>query len=303
MTPFAPIAIGNAQLQARINPLGADLCSLRDSHGNELMGKIVTALPTEPGQPQYHWTCHAPILFPMVGTAHADTVRFDGNPHAMTLHGFALSRLFSVVSQDDDGVVLALTDDEGTHIAYPFRFRLEVTFRLEGATLVNEAVIVNLSDTAMPASFGFHPAFAWPLPYGEERAGHRLTFSHPEPDTLRLLTDAGTLDERRRPSPIDGTVLTLEDSLFTEDALIWDDVRSDRVTYGATQGPALEIAFPDTPMLGVWTKPGADFVCIEPWHGIADVEGYDGDFRDRPGVFELAAGESRRITMRITLLS
>ena len=73
------------------------------------------------------------------------------------------------------------------------------------------------------------------------------------------------------------------------------------MTYGAFGGPTLDVAFPDTPSLGVWTKPGAAFVCIEPWHGIADPSGYAGEFRDKPGVFEIAAGEAETITMSVTL--
>ena len=60
---------------------------------------------------------------------------------------------------------------------------------------------------------------------------------------------------------------------------------------------------PDAPYLGVWSKPGADFVCIEPWHGITDPEGFSGDFTEKPGVFVLKAGDSLATTMAITLLS
>ena len=81
-----------------------------------------------------------------------------------------------------------------------------------------------------------------------------------------------------------------------------DPVASQTVDYGAAQGPVLRVAFPDTPRLGIWTKPGAHYVCIEPWHGIADPEGFTGDFRDKPGVFEVAPGDTKRIAMSVTLI-
>ena len=65
----------------------------------------------------------------------------------------------------------------------------------------------------------------------------------------------------------------------------------------------LDIAFPDTPMLGIWTKPGAHYVCVEPWHGIADPEGYTGEFTDKPGVFTVAPGAERRIALSVTLVA
>ena len=73
------------------------------------------------------------------------------------------------------------------------------------------------------------------------------------------------------------------------------------MTYGAATGPHLRIAFPDTDKLGVWTKPGAAFVCVEPWHGIADPEGFTGEFANKPGVFAVAPRDVKRIGMSVTL--
>ena len=129
---------------------------------------------------------------------------------------------------------------------------------------------------------------------------HREIFPADEPDALRRLGEDGGILPGRRPSPLDGRTLHLADTLFTEDALIWDAVRSRSVRYGAPGKPQLDVAF-DAPMLGIWTKPGAHFVCIEPWHGLADPAGYEGDFRDKPGVFEIAPGDSWQCEMRVTL--
>lgn len=95
-------------------------------------------------------------------------------------------------------------------------------------------------------------------------------------------------------------MLHLADALFADDALIWAPVASRSLRYGAEDGPALEIGF-DAPMLGIWTKPGARFVCIEPWWGHADPAGFAGDIRDKPGIMLLAPGETRHFTMRVTL--
>ena len=220
----------------------------------------------------------------------------------MPKHGFARHSLFDVVEASEDRAVFALTDSAETRASYPFAFRLEIAFAIEGATLAVEARVINTGDVLLPASFGFHPAFAWPLPYGEERAAHRITFEADEPDQLREIAPDGLIAAATRPSPLDGRELLLRDALFTDDALVWDHVRSQRVTYGAAQGPVLNIAFPDTPKLGIWTKPGAAYVCVEPWHGIADPEGYEGEFRAKPGVFEVAPGDTQHIRMSVTLV-
>ena len=56
-------------------------------------------------------------------------------------------------------------------------------------------------------------------------------------------------------------------------------------------------------MLGIWTKPGAHYVCVEPWHGIADPQGYTGELRDKPGIFIVAPGGEKHITMSVTLVA
>lgn len=286
------VRIGSGALAAAIDPLGAELSSLTDAGGRELMTDADPAF----------WSGRAPILFPVVGKPAGETIRVDGRAYPMKQHGFARRMEFALVARLTDLAIFALTDSPATRAVYPFAFRLEVAFRLRGATLEVDVSIENRSPGPMPASFGFHPAFAWPLPYGGDRADHRIVFDRDEPEPPRTLTPDGQIGPSPRPSPLDDRTLRLADDLFTADALIWDEVRSQRVTYGASDGPRLEIAFPDTPMLGVWTKPGASFVCIEPWHGIADPEGFTGEFRDKPGVFAIPPGGLKRIGMRVTLL-
>jgi galactose mutarotase-like enzyme len=285
------IEITSGALTAAINPLGAELTHLRDAEGRELMTDADPAF----------WTGHAPILFPIVGAVNHDKYRVDGREYHLGKHGFARRSEFALAEHDANRAVFRLTDSEETREVYPFAFALEIAFTLDGATLTLAATVSNPGDAPMLASFGFHPAFAWPLPYGRDRADHRIVFGSDEPGALRELTTDGLIMPQTRPTPLDGRTLHLADDLFTADALIWDPVESDHVTYGASDGPHLTVRFPDTPKLGVWTKPGAHYVCIEPWHGIADPEGYAGEFRDKPGVFEVAPGEHKTMTIHVTL--
>ena len=285
------IEIASAGLSAAINPFGAELTHLRDAAGRELMTDADPAW----------WTGHAPILFPIVGRLNGDVLRLDGIEYPMKQHGFARRMPFAVIEQGADRAVFRLTDSDETRAAYPFAFALDLAFRIQGATLDITARIENRGETAMPASFGWHPAFAWPLPYGAPREDHRIVFDQDEPEALRQIVPGGLIGAVPRPSPLDGRTLPLHDDLFANDALIWDPVRSRRVSYGASTGPRLDIAFPDTAKLGIWTKPGAPFICIEPWHGIADPEGFTGDFTDKPGVFAIAPGSDWSCALHVTL--
>lgn len=285
------IEITNGRLTARINPLGAELSSLTDADGRQLMTDADPAF----------WTGRAPLLFPIIGRLVDDRYRVNGRTYELPQHGFARRQMFDLVDQSDDSVRFRLTDSDVTRAVYPFAFTLDAVFTLDDATLSIDIIVTNSGDVPMPASFGFHPAFAWPLPWGGAKEDHRITFAADEPGALSAIVEGGWIAPEGRPSPLDGRVLHLKDSLFDRDALIWNPVASQSVRYDAGQGAALEVAFPDTPALGIWTKPGAHFVCIEPWHGIADPVGFDGEIWDKPGILRFGPGQSRSFTMRVTL--
>lgn len=285
------IHITSPHLSAAINPFGAELTNLRDADGRELMTDADPAF----------WTGHAPLLFPIVGRLSGDVLRIDGAKYPMKQHGFARRNAFTLVEHSASKAVFLLKDSAETRAVYPRALALRASYEIQDATLSITIDIENReTDRTLPASFGFHPAFAWPLPYGQAREDHRIVFETDEPEAIRKVTD-GLVDPARRPSPVVGRTLALADDLFTDDALIWDQPHSRSVRYGAPTGPQLRIDFPGTPMLGIWTKPGAAFVCIEPWHGIADQQGFTGDIAEKAGTFTLIPGMVKRITMAITL--
>lgn len=285
------VRIRSGQLSAAINPFGAELSSLCDAEGRELMTDADPAF----------WKGRAPILFPIVGRLNDDLLWIDGESYRMEKHGFGRRSIFDPVEVEDSSALFRMTDNSETMAQFPFHFLLEIGFAIDAATLTMTARIGNGDDRPMPVSFGWHPAFAWPLPYGAPRANHRILFEQDEPGQLKALDEAGLIAADRA-TPVDGRTLRLADALFEDDALIWDPVTSRSLRYGPPTGPRLDIAFPDTERLGIWTKPGAQYVCIEPWHGIADPVGFVGDFREKPGVFEIGPGDSWQCEMRVTLV-
>src|ERR1700678_334922 len=285
------VSLGSGDLTAEVNPLGAQLSALRDGTGRDLLWD---------GDPSV-WTGRAPLLFPIVGTLAGGCYRLGSNVHQLPRHGFARGRLFEVTEATSAAASFRLTADAASLRVYPFQFELGVRFGLQGPPLSITTYIRNVGDEEMPASFGYHPAFRWPLPYGRERSSHFIEFACDEPDPIRRLNADGLLTMERHPTPISDRRLALADALFRDDVVIFDAIHSSSVTYGAGTGPRLRISYPDTPYLGVWTKPGANFICIEPWHGVSDLAGFSGDFTAKPGVFMVAPGACMPITVAIAL--
>jgi galactose mutarotase-like enzyme len=285
------VTIASPFLTAEISALGAELQSLVDGEGRQFMTDADPAF----------WRGHAPVLFPIVGRLNNDRYQLDGVEYDMPKHGFARRSQFETVRPDGASVTFRLIDSEATRAIYPFAFALELAFALQGRILSMTATVINTGDKPMPASFGFHPAFAWPLPFGGSKEEHAIRFEHDEPGMLKEITSEGLIAAKQRPSPVVGNVLRLEDGLFSNDALVWDALHSQRLEYGVPGKPGLSIAFPDTSKLGIWMKPGARYVCVEPWAGIADPEDYSGEFRSKPGVFEVRPGANRAFRMSVTV--
>jgi galactose mutarotase-like enzyme len=151
----------------------------------------------------------------------------------------------------------------------------------------------------MPASLGFHPAFRWPLPYGAARDAHDIQFAFAEPAPIRRLDDNGLVLPTTQPSPVRDRQLLLDDALFAQDVVIFDRLVSRQLSYGAPESPRLLISFAAATHLGLWTRPGAPFICIEPWRGVADPVGFDEEFERKPGLFRVPPGDSRSLAMQI----
>lgn len=283
------IVIAGAGLSAAISPHGAELQWLRDTGGRDLLWD---------GDPAF-WTGRAPLLFPIVGRANGDVIRVDGVDYPMGQHGFARRRDFVSIAQDATSAHLRLTADAETRAVYPFDFALDVAFTIRGAALTMVATLSNPGAAPLPASFGYHPALRWPLPSGQPPASHRIVFAENESAPIRRIDSNGLLRPDPLPTPIAGRTLRLDDALFGEGALILDRIVSRRLVYGVPGAPALEIDFPDMDALGIWTKPGAGYLCIEPWVGHADPAGFVGELRDKPGIITVPPGGSRAFTMRI----
>jgi len=249
------------------------------------------------------WSGRAPLLFPIVGVLVNGSYRCGSKTYRLPRHGFARDRTFSIEEVTSSTAVFRLSADEASLLVYPFRFELAVRFELAGPTLSLTTSIYNKGESATPASFGYHPGFRWPLPFGQPRASHFVEFDSEEPASIRRIDSAGLLMPERQPTPVSGRRLTLADALFRDDVLIFDEITSRSVVYGSDEGPRIRVSFPDAPYLGIWTKPGAHFICIEPWHGVTDRQGFSGDFTEKEGVFMLQAGNIRTTTMTITLLA
>ena len=273
------IHLQHGEYEAEVAPLGAELTALR-WRGLDLLWN---------GDPRW-WGRRAPVLFPVVGRLNGDTLRHEDRSHHLPQHGFARDLPWETLGADDRSAALRLCDSSKTREGYPFTFDLTQRLVLSNSGLQAVFTLTNPGPGDLIACLGVHPAFRWPLP-GGSRDEHRIEFESDEPEPMRRLKN-GLLREAPQPSPLIASPLLLNDTLFTDDALIFDRLRSRHLRFTAPGVPVVEMAW-DFPHFGIWTKPGAPFICLEPWQGFADPEGFNGEFRGKPGVTRLAPNETR----------
>ncbi|MCW3474111.1 aldose 1-epimerase family protein [Limobrevibacterium gyesilva] len=283
-------SITGSGLTATVQADGAELCSLQDAAGREMLWQAHPA-----------WPRHAPVLFPIVGTLKDNRLLHRGRAYTMGRHGFARDRRFAWVERTATLCRLVLTDDAATRAVYPFAFRLEVTYAVNGGGLEITFAVTNTGDEILPASMGAHPAFNWPLRPGAAKDAHLLVFSADEPWPIRRVTAEGLLRPEALPSPIEGRVLKLHEGLFADDAIILDRPASNAVRFTAPDGPAIDVVWDGFPELGIWSRPGVDLLCIEPWRGMSSPVAFAGEFMEKPGLMLIPPGARRAAMHRISL--
>lgn len=263
--------------------------------GAELTSLVAVATGLEylwPADPAV-WARHAPVLFPIVGRLPQDAYLHQGQTYKLGQHGFARDRAFAVRRHSEAELVFQLRDDEATRAMYPFAFELTISYTLRGSVLTVGWQVRNpSSDAELLFSIGAHPAFRCPLLPGEKFEDYFFAFDHPVTLSRHLL-EGGLLTGETASLLEKEQELPLSYPLFAEDALVFKHYDFTRLALRSRRSPHfVQLQFDGFPYLGLWTKgPGAGFVCVEPWQGIASPVGAPAELSDKEGILTLAAGQ------------
>lgn len=266
--------ISNAYLIASFQAKGAELISL--------IGKETGIEYIWQADPSY-WPRHAPVLFPIVGRLKEDAFSYQNKMYRMSQHGFARDETFSVVSLEQDQIHFSLTGSLQMLEKFPFRFNLLISYKLVGATLEVNYEVRNTNTTTMYFSIGGHPAFNCPLAGRGSRSDYWLEFAQHEEAVTQLLMNGLLSGETRR--ALEGRRLPVTDELFEADALVFKHLKSDSVSLCNKDKNWLTCHFGGFPYLGIWSRNSqSPFVCIEPWHGLADNHSHDQELERKEGI-------------------
>ncbi len=262
-------------------PEGAELCSIFNKQTN--LEYLWQAGPA--------WPKHAPILFPIVGQLKDNLYHHNGKKYSLDRHGFARTKTFKLIDEQQSSVEYQLTSSSETLDVYPFEFDLKIRYELQGANLKIIYIVQNKGNNEMLFSIGAHPAFKVPLVEGENYGDYFLEFNKEE-NADRWLLNKGLLDNNSKPMLENTNTLPLTKSLFYEDALVFKNLKSNVISLkNKKNNHGLHFKFENYPYFGIWAAKNADFVCLEPWHGIADSVISDQQLKNKEGIISLPPGK------------
>lgn len=244
------------------------------------------------GDPAY-WGKFSPVLFPIVGGLKDNTYFYKGQAYQLGRHGFARDMEFSVQSQSNKAVVLVLNSNEATKKVYPFDFSFELGYLIQHDTLTVSYTIINTGKETLYASVGAHPAFKIPLTDVTKYEDWYLEFAQTEHTGKWPLTKEGLIEAAPIPCLENTNVLALNKPLFYGDALVFKDLQSTAISIKSKQSThGLSMQFEGFPYYGIWAAKDADFVCLEPWCGIADNATTNQELTNKEGIHAIEQGSS-----------
>ncbi|MES2566638.1 MAG: aldose 1-epimerase family protein [Bacteroidota bacterium] len=283
----------NKQLTVTVNSFGAELCS---AISNDT--KIEYIWQADPSV----WARHAPNLFPIVGKLKGGQFTYEGKFYSLPQHGFARDNDFICVEQKEDYLLFELTANESFLQNFPFQFRFQIGYHLSGNRIDVNYTVFNSDNQDLYFSVGAHPAFNCPLQKNESFNDYELVFPNTDSLTINTLND-GLITHHTKEIALDNHTLIVSKELFDNDALVCMNQQIEEVKLlSSKSGHGVSVVSKGWPYYGIWSKKGTEqFVCLEPWYGIADHENTMEAFEKKTGIIKLTPEQTFNCSFEILL--
>ena len=287
--------IENEYLKIEIHPKGAELQSIYNK--KNLLEYMWGADPA-------FWGKKSPVLFPIVGSLKNDTYYFENKAYRLSRHGFAREMDFTVTDQTASSITFTLTRSDASFEKYPFQFRFDIIYSIKDNQLQVMYRVVNKGDINQTLYFsvGGHPAFKLPLLPGTVYTDYWLEFNKVEKAGRWLISKEGLIETSSAPLLNNTQKLPLAKELFYTDAIVFKQLRSEKVKLiSDTARELFEFDFTGFPYLGIWAAKDADFICIEPWCGIADSVTTNQQLTEKEGINMLDSTDQFERSWKLTV--
>ena len=249
------------------------------------------------------WGRYAPVLFPIVGRVKDNQYTIDGKTYMLGQHGFARDSKFVILTQTENSVEYQIISNKETMKIYPFQFKLNVKYEIKDRTLKVAYTVENIDDKKIYFSVGAHPGFKCPIVEEENIEDYYLEFSEKETAEVLRLNEESLVSSNKALFLKNENIIPLSEKLFADGVLIFEDLKSEKISMKSKKtNKSITMEFQDFKYFGIWTVPDQpQFVCLEPWHGIADFDTSDGNLKTKEGIKILEQGEKFQCFYSITI--
>lgn len=257
--------IENEELICQIESVGAEIRSLVCKRTNkEFIWQINPAI----------WGSSSPVLFPAIGNIKENKIIHDQKDYMMSKHGIVRNNKNLIFLKNKESKCsFTLESSEKTKRKYPFDFRFEVIYQLMDNRLIMTYDITNKSSVEMYFTCGGHTAYSLTLDNKTPLTDYLVEFPTKGSLEAETLGESGLLSHKKRNFNLVNGCLELNNTLFNDDALIFANIDFDWVRLRRKNDDrGIVIRFSGYPNLALWSKPGADYICVEPWLGLPDRE-------------------------------
>lgn len=276
-------SISNELIKIEVSSKGAELQSL---YHNTFQQEYMWS-----GDPAF-WGKKSPVLFPIVGGLKNNQYTHNGKTYSLPRHGLARDMEFTLADKTENSLSYLLSSNQETKQVYPFSFEFIITYTILDNKLEIKFTVKNTGDDTMYFSVGAHPAFAVPMVGGTVYEDYFLRFEKKETIGRWPLSGYGMIEQSPFTFLKEENALPLTKALFANDALVFKNLQSESISLVSNKTEhGLTVSYKGFPYMGLWAAKGADFVCIEPWCGIADSVNASGKLGKKEGINLLNAGE------------
>ena len=283
----------NNFLEIKVNSFGSELTGIKNLKTNE---EYVWQK-----DPKF-WAKSSPVLFPFVGALKNNRYSYKNKIYEFPFrHGFARDYEHKLFDKGDNFIEFIFSSNEETKKLYPFDFNFYMKYILENNKLKIEYKVENLGNDDMYFSLGAHPAFSTPLKNGMDYSDYYIEFEKLEKDNIKSLE--GTLIALKNAENIfNGKILKLDKNTFINDAIIFENTNS-KIVYlkNVKDNRKIELKYDGFKYIAFWNVPGAEYVCFEPWNGIADFDNCSGKIEEKIGIEKVNKNEIYKRAIEITI--
>lgn len=240
-----------------------------------------------------YWGRHAPVLFPVIGKLKGNQTMINGKTFEIMQHGFARDLQYEPVTKLDHFHSYVLKSNKYTMARYPYDFELYNTYRQEENKLIFIYKVINTGISNMSFGLGSHPAFK--IDQDDlKRGNYYLEFEDEEEKAHFLYLIDGLIGTEYAKNILEkDKIIRLDGHSFDNDAIIVKGIQNKVISLKnrRTGKTVLTMDYTGWTYLGIWSKPGAPFICLEPWTSTADRIHSSNVFVKKPDMITLAPGE------------